>query len=225
MSWRSPRRSEAVGGSDTPLRGKTNLPARRLTLNESLDVLRRRRRRCEHSPSGRIRTNLRVDRQGPSAAESCRGSGRRMVAGGHALAARTCSQVRPPEPSPQEPCRDSRHEEMPKQGRLVRKHTVNRWNPTLAKRIKLHAPPRAGCRGTILGTSLPGVGAASMLELRARDPRLPSYCRCRGNALRFSRTLKLVHMPTGRGQGEGSDVTSTLAVIGTEASYSARSNK
>src|SRR5260221_10031012 len=41
-----------------------------------------------------IRTNLRVQR---STAVSCRGSGSRRLAGGHALAGRTCSQIRPPE--------------------------------------------------------------------------------------------------------------------------------
>ncbi len=151
--------------------------------------------RWQPSPSGRIRTNLRVQR---STAVSCRGSGSRKLAGGHALAGRTCSQIRPPEGNatnivPRQPARGN------------------------AERPRLSALARACPAPAAFVRCVPGVGFASTFDLRTRDPRLTSYCRCRGNAPRSSLALKLVRMPSGRGQGEGSDGTFTLAVIGTEA--------
>src|SRR5260221_8064223 len=47
---------------------------------------------------------------------------------------------------------------------------------------------------------LPGVGFASTCDLRARDPRLTSYCRCRGRTPPLTvAPLKLVRIPGGRG--------------------------
>ena len=153
------------------------------------------RRFAPPSPGGSIRTNLRVQR---STAVSCRGSGSRRLAGGHALAGRTCSQIRPPEGNvtnivPRQPARGNA--ERPRLSALARACPA----PAASTRIRPFAHPRAGVAARYLVRCVPGVGFASTFDLRTRDPRLTSYCRCRGNALRSSLALKLVRIPGGRG--------------------------
>src|SRR5260221_134776 len=167
-------------------------------LNLENPVVGRRpapRARSTPSPSGRIRTNLRVQR---STAVSCRGSGSRRLAGGHALAGRTCSQIRPPEGNvtnivPRQPARGNA--ERRRLSALARACPA----PAASTRIRPFAHPRAGVAARYLVRCVPGVGFESTFDLRTRDPRLTSYCRCRGNALRSSLALKLVRMLSGRG--------------------------
>jgi len=78
-------------------------------------------------------------------AACCRGSGNRMVAGGDALADRSCSRLSPPERRAQQSCRDSRHEDF--------------QTDRISGRI-----PCAGCRGTT-----PCCIAFRGWELRARS--------------------------------------------------------
>src|SRR5260221_85926 len=152
--------------------------------------------RSPSPPPERIRTNLRVQR---STAVSCRGSGSRRLAGGHALAGRTCSQIRPPEGNvtnivPRQPARGNA--ERRRLSALARACPA----PAASTRIRPFAHPRAGVAARYLVRCVPGVGFASTFDLRPRDPRLTSYCRCRGNALRSSLALKLVRMlPEGEG--------------------------
>jgi hypothetical protein len=136
---------------------------------------------CTLALPGRIRTNVREQR---SKATYCRGSGSRRLAGGHALAGRKRSQIRPPErhtPSivPRQPARGN--------AERWRVSTLTRAYLGLAAptRIWLVAPPRAGFAARYFVCRCPGVGFASTFDLRARDPRLTSFCRCRGNRVAF----------------------------------------
>jgi hypothetical protein len=196
------RRRSSGGGNQRGPRSRARCAPMPISIAGDALTLRQPQRSTSNSPSprpfpgGRIRTNLRVQR---STAVFCRGSGSRRLAGGHALAGRTCSQLRPPEGDgtnivPRQPARGNA--ERPRLSALSRACLA----PTASTRIRPVAHPRAGVAARYFVRCVPGVNFASTFDLRARDPRLTSYCRCRGNALRSSLALKLVRMPGGRGR-------------------------
>ncbi len=108
------------------------------------------------------------------------------------------SKVRPPERSAQKmSCRDAgtRKRDWPDPSRRGR-----------FQRTKPQSLGISSCRLSrhdTLRTPVPGVGTASKFDLRARHPRLTSYCRCRGSVQHCSsiraHMIRLLEMsPNGR---------------------------
>jgi hypothetical protein len=94
-----------------------------------------------------------------------------------------CSRLPPPEHSAQNTVPRSRHEE----ARPARSESTRPVPVSACQRTDLRSLRISSCRLSrhdIRCIAFRGSGPASTCDLLARDPRLTSHCRCRGNALR-----------------------------------------